>query len=112
MARCARAILTGAGHDSTQSRFPFCYDCLRAIPPAHRQPQALELTMPKLTSTLVLAAALVCVCVLNAQPAPAAMPAAKKAASTGGTSPHETISAYIGGSRRNGGQLVTISYGR
>ena len=43
-------------------------------------------------------------------PKPAA-PARPRAASSGGTSPHETTSAYIGGDR-NTGTLVTISYGR
>lgn len=46
-----------------------------------------------------------------AAPAPAAAAAATKAASTGGRSPHETTSAYIGGDRRTG-TLVTITYGR
>lgn len=38
-------------------------------------------------------------------------PAAPRAASTGGRSPHETTSAYVGGDRRSG-SLVTITYGR
>ncbi len=43
-------------------------------------------------------------------PQPAA-PAKPRVASSGGTSPHETISTYIGGDRRTG-TLVTVSYGR
>jgi hypothetical protein len=42
-------------------------------------------------------------------PAPAAPVA--RAASTGGRSPHETTSGYVGGDRRTG-TLVTITYGR
>ncbi len=62
--------------------------------------------MNKFASTLVLAAsALLCAVPASAQQSPA------RAASTGGMSPHETISAYIGGNRRTG-TLVTISYGR
>ena len=69
--------------------------------------------MTKFKSAILFALGLASAAALFAQ-TPAAAPATppKKAASTGGTSPHETISAYIGGTRRTGGVLVTISYGR
>ena len=55
--------------------------------------------MKKLTSSIVVLAILVSAASLPAQQA-------KKVASTGGTSPHETTSTVIGGCR------VTITYGR
>ena len=58
--------------------------------------------MRKLTSVLFLAS-------LLAGPAFAADMPAAKVASSGGVSPHETISAIIGG---RGGPRVTITYGR
>lgn len=74
--------------------------------------------MHKLTSSFVIAAALACASQLAAQPAPApapaappAQPMAPRAAPAARLSPHETISAYVGGTRRTG-TLVTINYGR
>jgi hypothetical protein len=60
--------------------------------------------MNKLASTLVIAAALA-----GTLPLPAQTPA-PKVASSGGVSPHETISAVIGDRRT--GSRVTITYGR
>lgn len=47
----------------------------------------------------------------SAAPAPAPATAAPRAASTGGRSPHETTTGYIGGDRRSG-HPITITYGR
>jgi hypothetical protein len=58
-------------------------------------------------SSVLFLAPLLC---LRAADTPAPAPAAH-AASTGGKSPHETTSAYVGGDRRSG-TLITITYGR
>lgn len=67
--------------------------------------------MQKLASSVLVLAALLGASQLAAQPAPTpAQPMAPRAA-RGRLSPHETISAYVGGDRRSGA-LITISYGR
>ena len=48
---------------------------------------------------------------MSDMPAPAAGKAAPSAAPAGRLSPHETINAYVGGTRRTG-TLITITYGR
>jgi DUF2911 family protein len=60
----------------------------------------------RLTTALLLLATLLPLAAQTPAPAPGT-----KVASTGGTSPHETTSGYVGGNRRTG-TLVTISYGR
>jgi hypothetical protein len=75
--------------------------------------------MHKLTSSvLVIATALACASQLAAQPtsatptaATSAQPMAQRATPAARLSPHETINAYVGGTRRTG-TLITITYGR
>ncbi len=71
--------------------------------------------MTKFTSTALFTLSLASASALFAQMPAAPAPAAAKAPSAtpaGRVSPHETISSYIGGNRRNGGVLITITYGR
>lgn len=73
--------------------------------------------MNKIVPSLVFAVAALNAAALFAQApaasssAPPAATAAPRAASTGGKSPHETTSAYVGGDRRTG-TLITVTYGR